>query len=162
MGHYDTAQICLNGHVINANFNEFPTENAAHCSKCGESTITQCPSCKTEIRGSHYVEGVAGFWGKLRAPACCHKCGKTYPWTEKRILAAKQLADEYDELSSDDKEKLKGSLDDLFRESAMTEVAGFLFKKIMKKVRKESYEGMKNIFTDIASEAVKKFIFGPS
>jgi hypothetical protein len=64
-------------------------------------------------------------------------------------------------LSNDEKEKLKGSLDDLVRESAMTEVAGLRFKKIMKKVGKESYDGMKSILTNIASEALKKTIFGP-
>ena len=162
MGYYDTAQICLNGHVINANVNEFPAHNATHCSKCGEPTITQCPSCNTEIRGSHEAEGVAGLGREFQAPAYCHKCGKIYPWTEKRLLAAKQLADGYDELSSDDKEKLKGTFDDLFRENAMTEIAGFRFKTIMTKVRKESYEEMKNIFTDITIQAIRKFLFGPS
>ena len=158
---YDTAQICLNGHVINDNFHKFPAQNADHCSKCGEPTIVQCPSCKSEIRGSYEVEGVGGSGGGCQGPAFCHKCGKAYPWTEKRLQAAKQLADEYDELSNDEKEKLKGSLDDLVRESAMTEVAGLRFKKIMKKVGKESYDGMKSILTNIASEALKKTIFGP-
>ncbi len=159
-GYYDTAQICLNGHVTNDNFRKYPVHNTDHCPKCGEPTIVQCPSCKSDIRGSYEIDGVFAVGGEFPAPAFCHKCGNAYPWTEKRLQAAKALADEFDELSSDEKEKLKGSLDALVRESAMTEVAGVRFKKIMKKLGKESYEGMKNILTDIASETIKKTIFG--
>ena len=160
-GHYDAAQICLNGHVINDNFHDYPDHNACNCPKCGEPTTIACASCKAEIRGSYEADGVALFGAQYQLPAFCHNCGRPYPWTDRKLKAATELADELDELNPEEKEKLKRSLNDLVRESANSEVASLRFKKVMKKVGKESYEGMKSILTSIASEALKKTIFGP-
>ena len=46
---------------------------------------------------------------------------------------AKDLADELDELSDEEKEKLKATLDDLIPDTPQTEVAGTRFKKIMRR-----------------------------
>ncbi len=51
MGWHDTAQICLNGHVITTHANTSPDLMQKHCDKCGEPTITKCPNCKSDIRG---------------------------------------------------------------------------------------------------------------
>jgi hypothetical protein len=53
------------------------------------------------------------------------------------------------------------SLDDLVASSPKTEVASLRFKKIMKKVGKESYDSVKTIVTDLVSESIKKTLFGP-
>jgi hypothetical protein len=159
--YYDTAQVCLNGHVTNDYYHKSPVHNVTHCPKCGEQTIVLCPACKTEIRGSYEVPGVIAVGGESQGPGFCHKCGKPYPWTEMRLQAAKDYADELDELNPEEKEQLKGSLDELIRQTPRTEVASLRFKKVVKKVGKESYEGMKHVLTDLVSETVKKAIFGP-
>jgi len=45
MSYYHTAQICLNGHIINESIEEYPEKNEKFCSLCGSETITECPSC---------------------------------------------------------------------------------------------------------------------
>ena len=66
-------------------------------------------------------------------PSFCHECGHAYPWVGKRLQAAKDLADELDELSDEEKQKLKATLDDLIPDTPQTEVAGTRFKKIMRR-----------------------------
>jgi hypothetical protein len=56
--------------------------------------------------------------GQFDAPSYCWKCGKPYPWTERRLQAAKQLVDEFDdELDESDRAKLKESIDDLAKDT---------------------------------------------
>jgi hypothetical protein len=157
---YDTAQICLNGHLINDNFRLYPVHNQRHCKTCGEPTITQCENCKEEIRGSYEVPGVAQMGAPGPPPNFCHHCGHSYPWTERRLEAAKYLAEEFDQLDEAEIEKLKGTLDDLVRETPKTELASTRFKKLMAKAGKESLATMKSALTDVLSETVKKSLFG--
>ena len=160
MGYYDTAQVCLNGHLINDNFRGNPVHNKKHCDKCGEATITQCPSCNTPIRGEYEVEGVFAVGGSGPVPNFCHECGKSYPWTERGLQAAKELADEFEGLAPTEREELKKSLDELVKNSPKAEVAGFRFKKLMKKEGAGSVEVMKTVISDLLSETVKKSVFG--
>ena len=159
---HDVALICLNGHVVNDSSQTSPQFNAKHCRKCGEATIDKCPACQKSIKGEYHVPGVVVVGrGDPPAPSFCHECGKPYPWTERRLTAAKELADEMDGLTDDDKLKLRGALDDLAKEGPKTEPAKFRFKQIMKKVGGDGYEMMKKVVTDIVSESVRKSIFGP-
>ncbi len=161
MGYYDIAQVCLNGHVITRNANRSPKFRQKYCKKCGEPTIMECPLCNTEIQGEYHVEGV--FVGGFKIPpppSFCHECGQPYPWAERKIQAAKDLADELDELSGEERQKLKSNLDELYRDTPQTEVAATRFKRIMSKVGKDSYSAMKSIITDVVSETIKKSIFG--
>ena len=87
--------------------------------------------------------------------------GKPFPWTDARLRAAKDLADELDDLTSDQRESLKKSLDDLVRETPSARVAETRFKKIMRKAGRDGYEGMRSLLKDIVSETVRKTIFGP-
>ena len=48
-GPYDVAQICLNGHVINAYAKSEPNRNQKFCDECGASTMMQCEQCNTDI-----------------------------------------------------------------------------------------------------------------
>ncbi len=59
-GRYDTAQICMNGHIINSMSKSHPEHNKEFCDKCGARTITKCPHCNTPIRG-HYHEPLGFF-----------------------------------------------------------------------------------------------------
>jgi hypothetical protein len=158
--HYDTAQVCRNGHVINGSFHSSPEFNQNFCDKCGDATVIACSSCAAEIRGDYKSPDAMVITGhRPPAPNYCHNCGQPYPWTQKRLTLARELADEFDELDSSDKEKLKGTLDDLVKDSPKTDLATGRFKKIMAKVGKDSYDAMRRIITDIISETAKKTLF---
>ncbi len=158
--YYDVAQICENGHVANSMARDYPNSNQDYCDKCGAPTIMACPSCQTAIRGFYHVPGAIGV-EHYAAPAFCHKCGKPFPWAAAGLRAAEALADELDGLTSEERESLKKSLHDLVRETPNTRVAETRFKKIMRKVGKDGYEGMRSLLTNIVSEVVRKTIFGP-
>ena len=160
-GRYDTAQICGNGHVITSNYNDCPAHRQSHCDKCGEATITKCESCGTDIRGEYEVPGVAFVGAEITAPGFCHACGKPYPWTVAKLQAAKDLVGELDDLDSGERESLKLTLDDLVKDTPKTEVARIRFKKLMKKVGKESYEAVKTVATGLFTESIKRSLFGP-
>ena len=157
--YYDLAQICENGHVANSCARDYPARNQVHCDKCGSRTITTCPACEAEIRGSYHIPSVIGL-SNYTAPAFCYKCGEPFPWTAAALRAAEDLADEMDALSDDEKESLKKTLPDLVRETPRARLAETRFKKLMKKAGGEACEGLRGLLTDIVSETVRKTLFG--
>ncbi|WP_081601318.1 DUF2321 domain-containing protein [Thioalkalivibrio sp. HL-Eb18] len=158
--YYDTAQICLNGHVVNTLASSSPQSNQKHCAECGAKTITACAGCHAPIRGYYHVPGVIGFFDYDK-PRYCYNCGEAYPWTVASLEAAAELADELEGLSWEERQQLKDSFPDLVRETPKTVVAETRFKKLMKKAGSEAYDGMKAILINVVTEAVKKSLFGP-
>jgi hypothetical protein len=158
--YFDTALICTNGHIVNDSVQTRPQFNKNFCAKCGQPTIGFCPSCRKPIQGEFYVPGVVAFGSRAAPPAFCHECGKSYPWTERTLIAAKEIADELEGLTLEDREKLKGSLEDLVQEGPRTEVAKFKLKSAMRKAGKTGLDIMKDVLSDVLSDAVKKSIFG--
>jgi hypothetical protein len=157
--YHDIALICLNGHVVNDSSRTRSDFNKKFCDRCGEPAIDACPACKKPIKGAYHSDVVViGF--EMSAPSFCQECGKPFSWTERKLAAAKELAEELEGLTAEDKEKLKASLDDLIREGPRTEPAKLKFKNVMRKVGKESYEVMKTAVSDLVSETIRKSIFG--
>lgn len=155
------SQICLNGHVTSLQWS--PQSNQKFCTKCGEPTITACQQCKAAISG-RYSGPPRSRYSALdpeyfQAPSFCPNCGESYPWTQRRLQAAKDLADELDELDEAERDKLKESLDDLAKDSPQTEVAVTRFKKIMSKLGTQSASALKSIVVDLVSETAKKMLF---
>jgi len=162
MSHYDTAQICVNGHVANDRARDYPQHNSNFCQKCGSETIMQCPDCKAEIRGEYEVEGVISIGASdYHAPSFCHHCGKSYPWTTSKIEAAKELIELSEHLSETDKKALSTDLPDLIRDTPRTQVAATRFKKLAAKIGGSIASALRDIVVDVASEAAKKTILGP-
>ncbi|WP_297893030.1 DUF2321 domain-containing protein [uncultured Desulfovibrio sp.] len=157
--YYDVAQICANGHVVNNSADSVPQSNQNYCTECGAATIMACPSCDTAIRGQYYVPGIVGGWHYCR-PAYCYNCGQPYPWTTSSLDAANELADELESLTLEEREQLKNSFPDLLRNTPKSAVAEIRFKKIIKKVGSDAYDGLKTILVDVVSETVKKSLFG--
>jgi len=157
-GQYDVAQVCTNGHSINSASRGMPQFNQEFCDECGAPSITECPSCKTPIRG-HYNSGSLSF-SKYVPPAFCYKCGKPFPWTAAAISTAKELAELQDNLTSAEKQELAGTVDDLVRNTPRTPVAQARFRSLMKKVGKDGYEALRSVLTNVLSEAARKAIFG--
>ena len=150
---YDTAQICLNGHVINAQSRLQPSLNQPYCDKCGERTITVCPQCQIPIRGQLYNRA-------YKRVAYCHFCGKPFPWTSAGLAAAEKLADMLESLNAGEREELKSSLPDLMAKTPSTPFAEVQFKRLMKKAGGGAVEAMKRILIDVVSESVRKTLFG--
>lgn len=156
---YDTAQICINGHIINESTISTPQHNKKYCDKCGEITITECLECKTPIQGFYHVERVIGGYD-MESPSFCSNCGKPYPWIKNRIEAAQELVKEIDNLSKEERIILEQSIDDIVKDSPNSPVAALRFKKIMVKAGKAAADMFKDILVSVASEAAKKVIWG--
>ena len=158
-GSYDVGQICLNGHTVNAMSQRWPQHSKKFCDKCGAATTTTCQACSAPIQGDYYVPNFIGA-SHYSPPAFCHNCGKPYPWTEARLKAAHELSDELDNLTDDEKESLKKSLDEIVHDSPQTTVAAMRFKKLAAKAGKSAADAFREILVDVASEAAKKTIWG--
>jgi hypothetical protein len=78
-----------------------------------------------------------------------------------KLNAARQLADEIEGLSQEEREQLTTSLDDLVRDTPMTEVAAMRFKRLMAKAKGEGVALLRASVPAMAPEAAKTAIFGP-
>jgi hypothetical protein len=157
---HDTAQICLNGHLITDIAQSAPELRKPYCDRCGDQTITACLSCQALIRGHYHVPGVVSFSHRDAPPRYCHECGEPYPWTERSLKAARELTDELDALTSDERAQLKGSLDDLVRETARTQVATLRFKRLVAKAGSGVVDMFKEILVAVVSESVRRALWG--
>jgi hypothetical protein len=155
---YDTAQVCLNGHIINSSYKAYPQHNKKFCDKCGAETITKCPNCQNDIRGYYHATGVISFADDT-PPAFCPNCGQAYPWTESGLQAAKDLASELEGLTEEERQILVKSLDDLVKDSPQTTVAATRFKKIVHKVTREGASAFREILVNIVTEAARKSLW---
>ena len=55
--YYETAQVCINGHVITSGIESSKLDMQKFCEDCGKPTIIKCDYCKTRIRGICCVYG---------------------------------------------------------------------------------------------------------
>jgi hypothetical protein len=67
-GAYDTAQVCVNGHLINDAMHAFPERGRKFCGKCGAATISECPKCKAPSEG---ISGVVSIPSDADVPSFC-------------------------------------------------------------------------------------------
>ena len=155
MGHYKTAAICKNGHIVTSDISN--GLQSTFCKQCGMEVISQCQNntCNAAIQGKYEVPGVINLC-KRTSPSYCHACGKPYPWTEKKIQAAKMLVEDMDELSQEDKKKLSENIDNIITDTPLTEVSANRIKKGLMKVSKETAKAFRDILVSIASEVAKK------
>lgn len=158
--YYDTAQVCLNGHMVNDRATSSPQHNESFCERCSAATITSCPSCETAIRGYYHSSVVVLGGSGTPAPTFCYACGKPFPWTEAMLGAARELADEMEGLSDEEKERLKANLADLVAETPRTEVAVVQTKKLLAKAGGEARGAFVDVLRQVAREAVKGTLFG--
>ena len=152
---HNTAQICLNGHII--------TENAlasgstkAFCPDCGKPTISHCPTCGNHIPGSTDDDEIICIGFPMELPAYCEYCGKPYPWTESALTNAKSLILEEEELSQLERENLINSLPDIMTETPNTNLAIIRIKKCLVKAGKFTAEGIRQFVIDFGCELAKK------
>ena len=157
---YRTALVCLSGHTATDRLEEAPETAERYCSECGSKTIRVFPKCGEGIRGDYHVPSVAAIGFEYSPPNHCHHCGSQFPWTRARIDAAKEMAGELD-LSDQDRETLKGAIDDLSSDTPRTEVAVLRYKRIVGSVGKTAGNALNSIMVAVITEAAKKLLYGP-
>lgn len=155
-GQYDTAQVCLNGHVATSHYHDYPEFREDFCSECGAPTTTTCHVCAKEIRGSY--RDTASL-GDFDPPSFCINCGKPFPWTGAKIAAAKAMADELSDLTDHERVLLKASIDDIAADTPMTQVAVVRFKKLLPKMG-ELADGMRKLVVEIAGKTAAELLKG--
>jgi hypothetical protein len=154
---FDRALTCVNGHLLNDQAEGTPRRNSPFCPLCGEGTLDACLGCGASVRGRYHDAGRQAR-PLARPPRYCHECGEPYPWTEERLQAARQLADEVEGLSDRERELLKQSLRDLLSDNPRTELAAVRFKRLVGKAAKEGGRALGNMALDLASETAKRVL----
>jgi hypothetical protein len=169
-GGYATAAVCVKGHVATADAETHRASVSKFCSKCGAEVIIACPNCSAPIRGYYIPPGVSGVGGVFKSLAnFCYECGKPYPWTIERLKAAKELADDLDEISdgglrrqpsAEEREKLKAAIEDIASGGPRAEVGAARLKKMLGKAGTVVGQALWKISVEVASEAAKKILLG--
>jgi hypothetical protein len=166
-GFYDIAQVCLNGHIINSSAKRELIHNKDFCQKCGSQTITNCLNCKMEIEGDYYIalsnwatgETSLRTIGRFVLPLFCSKCGVSFPWTERKIEASKNIISEIPNLTQEEKDLFAKSVDDIIRDTPETVNSSRKIKKLLLKLGKGILKDLRKILVDIVSETAKKILF---
>lgn len=164
---YDVQQVCENGHQITDCYNISPEKRKKFCQECGAATITACPGCGEEIQGAQigvsqdYTGGRTGqkMSAKEHAdvPSYCLNCGKPYPWTENKIVAAIQYFTEFGNLDEKEKETIEQDIKNVARDIPQTELAAMRIKRILEKCGRPCYE----IVMEFASRTAAKILKNP-
>ena len=89
----------------------------------------------------------------------CPNCGKPYTWTEAALKAAQELSDELENLSPEERDLLKKSIDDIVRETPQATVAVSRFKRLVAKAGPVAADMYREILLPLLSEAIKKSIW---
>ena len=155
---YDTAQICMNGHVVAATAGSSPQFRKSFCKKCGAATTMECLECLSVIQGHYHVPGVIGFMD-YDPPLYCHNCGKPFPWTTRTIDAVAQLASGDGSLTRDETVEFREDLREIIRESPQARASANRMKEILGKLKAGTATAIRDMLVDIASESVKKMIW---
>lgn len=134
---YDVQEVCLNGHLITNYAQSQPESRRAHCSSCGEKTISACLSCSAPLRGYHHMPGVIHF-GSDDVDRFCDSCGALMPWTERGLTSVLDIAAMSEALSETEQETLRDTVRALMVPSGQTEVAALKLRKVISRL--DEYE----------------------
>ena len=146
-----------NGHHTTKSIETSPNLRGKFCPDCGEATFTTCQHCDHRIRGHYHVPGAIGIWD-WSPPSYCHNCGEPYPWTERRLAAAKEMADEIEELSHRERDVLKQSISDLGKDGPQTELAAARYARLRKKIGPVASSILDKLVGAFASAAAKELL----
>ena len=152
---YDRGQVCRRGHAINGSVQSMPQFNKAFCPKCGSKTIDACEHCAVPIQGDY--RGSMSLRG-FQPAAYCHSCGKQYPWTELRLQSISELLG-MTEATAEEKAALSTAVPSLASDSPDTAVAVAKWQKFLKGSGKQMTSAFRELFVDIAGEAVKRALW---
>jgi len=123
-------------------------------------TIAACRHCRASIRGVYHVSG-SSVVETMPVLAYCLHCGRAYPWTDRRVQAAKELANELAQLKPPERELLKRSIEELLDDTPRTQLAVIRFKRLVAKAGPEAGIALREMLVNVVSEAVRRAIWGP-
>lgn len=158
---YQTALICLNGHMIDDSIElslHYGHSINKFCKKCGARGISECQHCHTPIQGHYLAVNVLSL-SETPVPAYCHNCGKPYPWTEALINEAEKIVSFSNELTDDEVAQLKKYIPDLLIEQPHTISSALATNKILDKAGNGIKSAFKAKFADILTTKALEFIF---
>jgi hypothetical protein len=78
----DSRQVCLRGHEVTTTYHRRPRTAKKFCDKCGEPTITQCPKCGAQIKGTLFRANGNIIAPPIPIPEYCENCSEPFPWTQ--------------------------------------------------------------------------------
>ena len=152
---HSVAAICIKGHVASDGI-EYRSAGK-FCEDCAAPVITACPGCQTPIKGfPRDVLSTAAYY----PPAYCFACGAAFPWTTEKLAVAKELADELDGVSADDRAKLKTAIEEVAAGGPRAEVGAARIKRLLGKASSGVGQALWKISVEVASEAAKKVLLG--
>ena len=152
---YGIALICRNGHVCSCDLDHMDAA-IKHCPECGEETISACPSCGAQIRGSGYYEGII-YVPSYHRPAYCINCGKPYPWTERALEQARKIADEA-KLSKLEKSALMDAMRQIACDGEDTASAVDVVRACASKAGGVLEKVLINVATNVATQVAMKML----
>lgn len=155
-GTYDTMQACLNGHCINSSYGNYPSNNKAFCSDCGEPTITACPVCRAHIKGFYHLDGFP-LAAEAPVPAFCDACGMAYPWQVTKVANTLELL-RLEGVAEADVQEIERNLPNITRDTPGSQVAARRVRQMLSKAGKPIYDISIKIIADVASASAKSHL----
>lgn len=153
--------ICKNGHLESSILKSVYVEEK-FCKICGEKLICSCPSCSKDIEGATQDQELSeriGGSSDFEIPNYCIKCGKPYPWTEKKLNDFKEILElQEEEITLELQTKIFETVKELISESnpetslGMTKL-GLLIKKLPSK--DIIVNTLSGILSSVATEVLK-------
>jgi hypothetical protein len=92
------------------------------------------------------------------APSFCENCGHPYPWTESKLEAAQELADQLG-LDIPERDLLQRSIEEIVRDTPKAPTEAFRFKALVEKAKPGAIEAFKLILGSVIRESVKQLIW---
>lgn len=154
---HHVALICKNGHIITGNISSDEEKNDKFCEKCGSETISECTHCAEPIRGDwEGNEDFIGYDTLEEVPMYCRSCGTSFPWTQERVNALKEMI-EFSEIDEADKTEFNNNIELIVSDTPRTKLAAMKIKKVGGKIAQDIWDGVaKPLIVEIASETAKK------
>lgn len=148
---YHPAEICMEGHVKSA-MADLTRDDRKFCKICGESIIEKCPNCGHQIDGTLRDDNSSSV--RYVTPKYCAFCGEAYPWTRTILEKGNEIIEGTD-LSSQEKTKIKASLESIARNAPGAQADALRLKEYIKRIGGQAGLMLKDIAVEMASEKVK-------
>lgn len=93
----------------------------------------------------------------MKAPPFCVECGAPYPWTEERLIAARQLVEEMD-LDVPDKTLVLEDVENIIRDTPRATASAVRFGRYLERAKPALNQGFKTLLAEVLSQSVKKVL----